>query len=191
MKTIVAAILLTLVVSPGFGQRNKISPDFAVIQYAGSIGYLSGGVGYDIFQNRGRVSMHFGSVPKSEGGPLNIIAGKIIGEPWTIAVSERTTFNPLDVGLMVSYHTGDNFKSNVPDLLAKRNYYWWHTSLRVHLITETAISVRLEESRFFKKVTVYGEMNSNDLYMVSYISNASTLKLHELVKVGVGLRFNF
>jgi hypothetical protein len=190
MKIITAAIFV-FVLTTGFSQRSNVSPDFAVIQYAGSIGYLSGGVGYDIFQNRGRVSMHFGSVPKSEGGPLNVIAGKIIGEPWTIALSERTTFNPLDVGLMVSYHMGDNFKSNVPDLLAKRNYYWWHTSLRVHLITETAISVKLEENRFFKKFTLYGELNSNDLYMVSYISNASTLKFYELIKLGVGLRFNF
>ena len=184
-------LLITVALTFCKAQKKGIAPDFAVLQYAGSIGYVSGGLGYDLFQNRGRASIHFGSIPRGEGGPLNIAAFKIIGEPWTIAITEKTTLNPLDVGLMLSYHMGDNFKTNVPDLLAERNYYWWHTNLRVHLITETSLSVQLEPNRFFRKFTVYGELNSNDLYMVSYFSNAATLKLYELVKAGAGVRLNF
>jgi hypothetical protein len=191
MKRLIFILTLVLLASATRAQKKGIAPDFAVVQYAGSIGYISAGLGYDLFQNRGRASVHFGSVPRSEGGPLNIMALKVIGEPWTIAVTERTTINPLDVGLMVSYHMGDDFKTNVPDLLAKRNYYWWHTNLRVHLITETSVTVKMDRGRFFRKITGYIELNSNDLYMVSYASNASTLKLYELVKAGVGVRLNF
>jgi hypothetical protein len=191
MKSVIAILLLIFATATVMAQDRSAAPDFAVVQYAGSIGYLSGGLGYDLFQNRGRASVHFGSVPRSEGGPLNILSGKIIGEPWTIAITEKITINPLDVGLMLSYHMGENFKTNVPDLLAERNYYWWHTNLRVHLITETSISVEMEPNRFFRKFTAYIELNSNDLYMVSYFANASTLKPHELIKAGVGIRLNF
>src|SRR5690349_8681129 len=127
-------LLLTLVVNRSHAQkRSPLLPDFAVAQYAGSIGYLSGGIGYDVLRNRGRVSAHFGSVPRSQGGPLDIFCAKFFVEPWTIAMSEKFTFNPLDVGVMVSYHTGADFKENIPNYLAERNYYWFNTNMRLHV----------------------------------------------------------
>jgi hypothetical protein len=173
------------------GQRSAAAPDFFVVQYAGSIGYFSAGAGYDIFQNRGRASLHFGTVPKGEGGPLNIFCAKVFIEPWTVGLSEHMTLNPLDVGLMVSYHMGDDFKLSVPDYFASRNYYWWHTAMRLHLATESSLTIKMDPHRFFKKFTAYAELNSNDLYLVSFVSNAETLKFEELIKLGIGVRLSF
>lgn len=190
MRTIAITIFVAAVTTC-VGQRKAIAPDFLVIQYAGSIGYLSGGTGYDIFHNRGRVSLHFGSVPKAQGGPLNILTGKFFVEPWTLRLARRTTLNPLDIGLMLSYHMGDDFKINVPDYFASDNYYWWHTAMRAHLATETSISIQMEPNRFLRKLTGYAELNSNDLYLVSFASNASTLALHDIFKIGIGVRLTF
>lgn len=183
--------LLVITIPFCIGQRRSLTPDFFAIQYAGSIGYLSAGGGYDAFKSRGRASLHFGSVPKNQGGPLNIITGKLFYEPWHIRLSENAEINPADFGLMISYHTGDDFKMNVPDYFKSGNYYWWHTSLRVHLALETSVSINFDPSRFFKKFTGYVEFNTNDLYVVSILKNASTLKPHDLIKVGVGTRFTF
>jgi hypothetical protein len=172
-------------------KRSFLTPDFIVLQYAGSIGYYSAGAGYDIFKSRGRMSFHFGSVPKSSGGPLNIVTGKVFYEPWQIRLSEKAHFNPLDIGMIVSYHMGDDFKMNVPDYLSSDNYYWWHTCMRLHLAVETSVTAELKPNRFFKRFTGYAECNTNDLYMVSYFKNASTLKAYQLIKVGIGGRFNF
>jgi hypothetical protein len=106
-------------------------------------------------------------------------------------VSENANINPFDIGLMLSYHFGDNFKLSVPDYLSTNNYYWWHTAMRIHLAMESSVTVRFDQKRAFHAVTGYVEFNTNDLYFVSYINNTSTLKLHELIKVGVGARLSF
>jgi len=173
------------------GQAQRAAPDFFVTQYAGSIGFVSGGLGYNIFKSKGMVSIHFGTVPKNLGGPLSIFTAKLFYNFWEVELSKRMTFRPVDVGLMVSYHTGDDFKSNVPDLFTSKNYYWWYTSMRWHLATETSLSVHLSPNRFFKKFTTYIELNSNDLYILSYITNASSLNLTRLIRAGLGARFNF
>jgi hypothetical protein len=48
-------------------------PDEAILQYAGSIGYLSVGGGYKLFKNeRGNLDFLYGYVPASAGGRLHI-----------------------------------------------------------------------------------------------------------------------
>ena len=65
MKVLLSILLfiITCGVSPA-QDRHWTHPDFLETQYAGSIGYLSGGIGYDILRNHARVSAHFGHVPK-------------------------------------------------------------------------------------------------------------------------------
>lgn len=172
-------------------QDHKGAPDFLALQYAGSIGYVSAGIGYDIIKSHARASVHFGTVPENQGGPLNIFCGKFFYKPWNINLSRRTSFHPADVGLMVSYHTGEDFKQSVPDYFSGKNYYWWHTSMRLHLATETSISIQLDPNRFFERLTTYIELNVNDLYLVTYFSNAASLDPGDLVKAGIGARFNF
>jgi hypothetical protein len=192
MKTFYAIILTSLFVPTlAEAQHRKATPDFFVVQYAGSIGHVSGGLGYDIFKGRARAGIHFGTVPRNQGGPLNIFAGKFFYPSWSLKLSEKTSFNPLDIGLIISYHTGENFKLSVPDYFASRNYYWWHTSMRIHAATETSLSIRMQRNRFVRKLTAYLELNTNDLYLVSYFTNAGTLKLTEMIKAGTGIRFSF
>ena len=183
--------VMMIAVSVQAQDRNRAAPDFAVLQYAGSIGYFSAGAGYDIFKSRWRVSAHYGSVPAVQGGPLRIITGKLFFEPVAVNVSERVVFNPADIGIMVSYHTGDNFKLSVPDYLKSGNYYWWHTSMRIHLAMETSLTAKFSRGRTFKSISGYFELNTNDLYAVSYIQNTSSLRLIDLIKVGTGLRISF
>lgn len=175
-----------------FGQeKNGLQPDFVVAQYAGSIGYFSFGTGYDIFKNRGRISVHFGNVPREYGGVLNIASGKFLYSFSSIPLSNRLTFKPIDAGIILSYHFGDNFKLNVPNYFKTDNYYWWHTAMRLHLATESSVSLHFSRESIFRSLTGYLEMNSNDLYIVSFINNTSSLKPHQLIKVGVGLRLHF
>lgn len=172
--------------------QNKIDvvPDFGVVQYAGSIGYLSGGLGYDVFESRARLSFHYGEVPEIRGGQLRILSGKFLCVPLVAKLSDRIYVNPIDAGMIVSYHTGENFKSNVPDYFEK-NYYWWHTNLRFHVATEHAITFNFHEQNTLKRASLYAEFNLNDLYLVSFFTNTSSLGLHKLVKGGLGIRVGF
>src|SRR5688572_836623 len=96
-------ILILLMCTSGFGQRkNWALPDFGVVQYAGSIGVISVGAGYDVFKSRARFSTHYGAVPKPMGGPLNVLALKFLYEPLKIDVDNQTYIHPIDFGMMGS-----------------------------------------------------------------------------------------
>lgn len=186
---VIISLLMCVEIAQG-QSRTDIRPDFAVFQHAGSIGFASAGFGYDVSKGRARLSFHYGHVPRNQGGTLNIFTGKLLCVPWIFQPNERFTINPLDAGVIVSYHTGDNFKSNVPDYFSK-NYYWWHTNLRFHLATEHSVTCHFNEGSPFSRLTTYLEFNINDLYLVSYFTNTSSLRLHELVKGGIGVRLAF
>jgi hypothetical protein len=172
-------------------QQRGLRPDFVTLQYAGSIGYVSAGTGYDIFKGKSRISGHYGVVPTSKGGPLNILTAKIFFKPKVFRVKNHITINPLDIGLMVSYHFGRNFESRWPDELTPKGYYWWPTALRAHLATETSVTYRFQEKQWLHALTGYIEFNTNELYLVSYIQNTGALQLSDIIKVGGGLRITF
>ena len=180
---------LFFVVHEAQAQQSFLRPDFLALQHAGSIGYLSAGLGYDVYQSRARLSFHYGNVPENLGGDLDIFTGKFLCVPAVIRASEQVIIHPIDVGVMVSYHTGDNFKSNVPDYFSK-NYYWWHTNLRFHVAIEQSVNIYFHERRIHR-ISGYIEFNLNDLYVVSYVTNSSTVGLDELVKAGIGTRIWF
>jgi hypothetical protein len=170
--------------------RALFSPDHLILQYAGSIGEVSGGVGYNVFKGKARASLHFGHVPKAEGGPLTILSTKLIFIPRSYRISERAIINPFDAGLMVSYHFGEAFQSTWPSHYPE-NYYWWKTTFRFHLNIESSITVKIRDHTTFKAITGYIEFNSNELYLVSFFQNMESLRLADVVMLGAGAKFHF
>ena len=192
MKTHYLFLILLISTTSLFAQKSRWAlPDFGVVQYAGSIGYFSAGLGYEVFKSNARFSTHFGVVPKNRGGTLNIVAVKLIFKPKTYELSNRLRFSPFDVGLMGSFHYGDNFETRWPEGVHPKGYYWWHPALRAHLIVESSVNYKFGKGRRFQSLSGYIEFNTNELYMVSFIQNLKTVRVTDIVKAGTGLRLNF
>lgn len=166
-------------------------PDFFVIQHAGSIGFFSAGVGYDVLESKARFSTHFGSVPLKRGGILNVVSVKLFFKPTTLTVWNRVKFNPVDVGIIASYHYGDNFESRWPEGVHPKGYYWWHPALRAHVGMESSVTYECKKGHAFKSVTGYIEFNTNELYLVSYFQNMKSLTPGDIIKLGAGARIHF
>jgi hypothetical protein len=185
-------ILNLILVSPVVAQRADWAvPDFAVVQYAGSIGYFSAGVGYDVFKTKARFSTHFGMVPKNRGGTLNIISTKLIFKPVNLTIWNRVRFNPFDVGLMASFHYGDNFETRWPEGVHPKGYYWWQPALRFHLAMENSVTYEFKKGHRLTSITGYIEFNTNELYFISFIQNIKSVGLGDIIKLGTGARINF
>ena len=167
--------------------KKGIYPDHITTQYAGSTGWLAVGAGYDLFRQHARIGLQYGVVPEEKGGKLHIVSTSFFYKPCVLKVSDRISLNPLDPGLKISYHFGEQFYVNWPSRFPK-GYYWWSSALRLHLATESSITYQLKSTRI-KYVTTYLQLNSNDLYLVSYILNARSLSLPDIVKAGIGIRF--
>jgi len=192
LNTLVIVSVFCMISFPVLSQGRKgMNPDFLQSQYAGSIGFLSVGVGYDIFKERARVSISYGYVPKVYGGPLNVLATKLMFVPAVYRLSEKIVVNPFDFGLMVSYHMGSDFRTRWPSHRYPENYYWWQTSFRFHLNYQASLTYELSRKNIFKSWTAYLDLNSNELYLISYGQNHHSLKLGDIIKVGVGLRLHY
>ncbi len=192
MKILYAALFICFIFPfDTRGQEQKgLIPDFATVQYAGSIGYFSAGVGYNIFKSKARFSTHFGMVPPNKGGHLNILSAKLFFKPATFTIWNRVRMNPFDIGIMASYHYGDNFQTRWPENIP-RNYYWWHPALRAHLAMESSVTYEFRKDQRLTSITGYIEFNTNELYFLSFVQNVKTISFWDIVKIGTGVRMNF
>lgn len=189
IKHVLANLLMLSLATGSTAQMTRLIPDFATAQYAGSIGFASIGVGYDV-KARSRISLHYGYVPASLGGTLNIVAGKYAFVPMQLERSARLTIQPVAIGAMLTYHFGENFYSKWPSHRYPEGYYWWKSSLRFHVLAESSFTYTLSNS-FFKTVSGYLEFNTNDLYAVSYALNTSGIHFFDIIKLGAGIRVRF
>lgn len=193
MKIIVVVLALWVPFRTALSQAVKTDhwfvPDHGYVQYAGSIGLASVGIGYDVFRKH-RLSVHYGHVPPGQGGGLNIMASKLVFNLYSIRLSDAVTLNPLDAGVMLSYHFGEQFHSRWPKYRYPEGYYWWRTSLRAHLLTQTSVTFELKDKQFHS-LTAYVELNTNELYLITYLKNLHALTPFDVFKVGVGVRIRW
>jgi hypothetical protein len=171
-------------------QQSRLVPDFATLQYAGSIGFLSVGAGYNVF-GKHALSFHYGYVPKSKGGELNIFASKLVFNLLTFRTSDRITIEALNAGLMLSYHFGSEFRSRWPGQRYPEGYYWWKTSLKAHLLVQSAVTFQLDKKSRIHSLTGFIEFNTNELYLISLVQNRRSLRPADIIKLGYGLRATF
>lgn len=185
-------VLFTGAIAPSCHSQHRKDyiPDYIAVQYAGSTGWMGIGAGYDILKQHARVGIQYGFVPEEKGGKLHILSNSFFFKPFVLHSAGRVDFNPLDVGVKTSYHFGDQFYLNWPSRFPD-GYYWWKSALRIHLATETSLTFKLKNTGRAKSVTTYLELNSSDLYMISYVQNFRSLSIPDIVKAGVGLRVGF
>ncbi|WP_304065931.1 hypothetical protein [Pedobacter glucosidilyticus] len=175
--------------------KHWLIPKSVITQYAGSIGYLSAGVGYNLNKSgNSTLDIHYGHVPASKGGSLHIVTAKFAYRPFHVKINQHTTLSPLNPGFFLSYHAGSNFDSTWDDNNYPKGYYWWSTAFRPHLSLSTELSLKSEKklkSIGIKKLSFYSEFNTNELYFVSLFQNSTYLKLHDIFKLGFGSRIYF
>ncbi len=173
----------------------RLIPTHATMQYAGSIGLGSVGVGYDLFKNkRGSLDFGYGYVPKSAGGDLNILSAKFAYRPFVINVGNHAIFYPANPGIFISYHLGKDFEFMHDSKQFPDNYYWWSTAMRLHLSLSNEFKINLPRPLLqgaVKSLSVYSEFNTNELYMISMFQNFGSLHLSDIVKIGFGIKIGF
>jgi hypothetical protein len=189
-----AFILLMLTVQSGFAQHKfgkALMPDKAIVQYAGSIGYMSVGLGYDLFKERAELSFHYGYVPQIKGGELHIGALKFEYKPFKLKISDGLIFRPVNPVVFGSYTFGSKFGLRFnPDQYPK-GYYFWSPALRGHLGATSELEILANKTSSIRSITLFTEANTNDLYMVSWYENRTTTPITKIFNLGFGLKLGF
>lgn len=195
-RTVMAILLLTLTTKKIQAQSFKfLIPDEAIMQFAGSIGYISGGIGYELFKNdRGSLDFLYGFVPGSKGGVLNIATIKFSYKPWMIKINDWAMIYPANPGIFLTYTFQEELSYRFSTDQYPKGYYFWSEALRPHLSISSEVKLnaqKLLKGSAVKAITLYSELNTNDYYLINYFQSMSALNPSDIFALGLGLRLKF
>ncbi len=192
MKYLLLIPVLLYLYFPVYGQQGlkKTFPHSVFCtQFAGSTGFLSAGYLRATQKNKIETGLMYGFTPAKAGGPLHTAALKFIYNPFSLPVASSFSWEPLQAGAFVAASFGENlgfaWEKKYP-----RGYYWWNRNVRYHVFAGTQVSLNVNKKRL-KKVSFYFEVNTNDLYLLSYIPSRQSTKLYDILFFGTGIKAFF
>jgi len=168
----------------------KLIPTHTKLQYAGGMGLLSVGAGWDYGKNdQWETDVFFGILPKYSTSKTKVtFTLKQNFIPWKKHFNEHFSFDPFACGLYVNTILDGDFWVSEPDKYPS-NYYSFSTKMRFNIYVGQRLTYKIPENkRFFSKsVTIFYEISSNDLYIVSAFTN-SYLKPKDYLRLSFGLK---
>lgn len=192
---LVIFLLFTTCISLSAQSFKFLIPDGAIVQYAGSIGYLSGGINYELFGNKkGNLDLLYGHVPASKGGVLNIVTAKLAYKPWTIRLKDNAKIYPFNPAFFATYTFHKDLSFKFPSGQYSHDYYFWSEALRPHLAFSSEIELnakKILKNTGISALGLYIEANTNDFYLINYLQNMSALSIDDIFQLGVGMRVKF
>ncbi len=166
-------------------------PSHTVLQYAGSIGFLSVGVGWDYGKhNQWETTVLLGYLPQyhSESSKLTFTL-KQNYTPWSLTLKPGwLTVEPLTCGLFFNTIFSDEFWVGEPDRYPE-GYYGFSTRIRTHIFVGQRLTHHFRgKNKKGKSITAYYELNTCDFYIASLFTNPDYLHLKDILSLSVGIK---
>lgn len=169
----------------------RLVPNQATVQYAGSIGLMSVGVGWHYGRNdHWESELLIGFVPRYHTESFHTtftIKERYV--PWHCRVGKRLTFQPLTAGLFFNTISGDDFWRRLPDRYPK-HYYGFSTKVRSNVFFGQRLRYDIPSGKrlLHQAVSVYYEVSTCDLYIVSKATNKN-YPWRQTLSLAFGLRW--
>ena len=168
----------------------RIIPTHVKVQYAGGMGFLSFGAGWDYGRKcQWETDLYLGFLPRSKAGKFYLTATlKQNHIPWDIACGKRFSFTPFYYGLYINTIFGEKFWVREPERYP-RKYYTFSTKVHSFLFIGQRFSLRTNRNRTsrLKGITFYYELSTCDLYLISAATNRS-LGGRDIVGLSAGVK---
>lgn len=166
-------------------------PTRLLVHTAGGQGLVAVGPGWAACRNRLALETLAGYLPKQLSiTPMGIFTAKLNYTPWQLAV--RATpwrVQPFTVGGFVSYSASRDFTTTRGSKYDD-DYYWWSSHTRVGGFVGSSVGYALRPTRYGcpRSASVYYELGTNDLYLLSWTTSGGGLPFHNILTLGFGLR---
>ena len=171
----------------------NLIPTHNKIQFAGNMGLLSIGFGWDYgHRNQWETDLLFGYLPKHDSKRSKMtFTVKQNYIPWSYPMSPRFSLEPLTCGLYVNTMFGDEFWVKEPERYPE-GYYGFSSKIRFHIFVGQRFTFNIDPKRrfFSKELTLFYEISTCDLYMVSAFTN-KYLKPQDYLCLSFGLKLQF
>lgn len=168
----------------------KLIPQYQKIQFAGSIGLISLGMGWDYGKhNQWETDMLFGFIPRFSSDEAKLtFTLKQNYIPWEVRLSDRWRLEPLSTGIFLNTVLDNDFWVKEPDKYPN-HYYKFSTRLRFHAFLGQRLSLGVKRASPFKKITFFYELSSCDLYIITAVTN-KCVGLDDILSFSFGMKLN-
>ncbi len=173
---------------------SKLIPRYAKAQYAGSMGLVSFGIGWNYGKkDQWETDLMFGYIPQysTEHGKLCITLKENF-TPWKIKLGENGfMLEPLSCGIYANSVLDDDFWMKEPGKYPN-SYYNFSTKVRFNLFVGQRISYEIpaEKRERAKSISFFYEISSNELYIISAFGN-SYLKPADYLHLSLGVKMQW
>ena len=166
-------------------------PTHTKLQFAGNMGLLSIGTGWDYGRrNQWETDLLFGFLPKYDSDKAKLtftIKQNYI--PWSLQIRQSDfSFEPLSCGLYLNTVFGDEFWVHEPDRYPQ-GYYGFSSKVRFHVFVgqRFTFNIPMRYRITAKAITLFYEMSTSDLYVVSAFTNRY-LKPKDYLSLSFGIK---
>jgi hypothetical protein len=161
-------------------KRAGIIPHHAKIQYAGSIGFISVGAGYEFAKKKLQGDFFYGYVPEKIGGiKIQSITAKLTWIPVSRLLKDDIKLDLLTAGILINYTFGRQYH-----LFSRTRYsfvyYGFPTAAHLALFAGGGITKN--------KLGLYYEIGMTDRDLISFANNPKAISFFEIINIGIGAR---
>ncbi|HEX8349124.1 MAG TPA: hypothetical protein VF598_04115, partial [Hymenobacter sp.] len=166
----------------------------AVLQVAGGIGMIAAGAGYTLGTHRRLdADVLAGYVPgKYTGGQaFGIFTAKGTYSPFSLPMGTHWQVRPLSTGMLVNYTPSAMLNRSRDDKYPYKNYYWWSSTVRLGAFLGGRVDREFNLGGRSRVASAYYELGTNDLYLVSFLTNTKGLSVGQILTLGLGVKASF
>ncbi len=164
-------------------------PDHAKLQFAGSIGFISPGVGWAWGGRKVEADVFLGWVPEVVGGEdIYSATGKLAWQPLSFGGARGWLVRPVSAGLQVTYTFGSRYFVRQPSRFGP-DYYDFPTALRTGVALGGNAAIRTRGA--VREIGVYWEVVALDVMLFLWARNPRALGPEDAFTVALGVRAGF
>ena len=169
---------------------DKLIPTHTKIQFAGDMGLLSFGTGWDYGKkNQWETDIFLGFIPKYSSNDFKMtFTLKQNYMPWSLTLGKGFSTEPLACGIYFNTVFNDDFWTREPDRYPK-GYYGFSTKIRTHVFLGQRLTYDIAHDKRItaKSITFFYELSTCDLYVISAFGN-SYLRPRDYLRLSFGLK---
>lgn len=177
-------------VHQGYEGWKRPLPTHVKAQYAGGMGFMSFGTGWDYGRKcRWETDFMIGLLPRTYSNRAHtIFTLKQNYIPWSIACGDRFAIEPLACGIYLNLISGEDYWVRKPDRYPNAQYYWFTSRLRTFFYIGQRFTYYLKNDSLLRNITLFYEFSANDLDIISSLGN-STLDFSDIAYFSIGIKF--
>ncbi len=171
----------------------KLAPSHFKLQFAGSIGMFSAGLGWTYGRtDQWETDLQLGFIPKFNSDEVRIIlTTRQSYLPWLVPLGKSDfSLRPLTCGMFVSTVLSNDFWVSEPQRYPS-GYYGFSTRLRLNLFVGQRITYHIPRHKRNKMMSLsaYYELSACDVDLLTFFGNRS-IPLIDVLSLAVGLKLH-